>query len=347
MVPLVAPLVAPVACRALLEACGRLGFDADAILARAGLSWAALQDQETRVSATASDALWREAYTTARDPHLALHAAEAVRFGAYRVLDYLGTTGPTLGDGLRRVAAYFHLIDPRGDLGIEESNDRVALVFRSVDGTPLPRAAQEYTLAILLLRGRDATVQPWDPLAVSFTFTPPDDIGEHVRLFGIRPRFDADAAAMTVSRYAWELPTRARDPELFALLDAHARLLLDRDPAGADLVARVRLAIASELPGGRPSLAAVARRIGMSRRSLQRSLEEKTTTFAELVDAVRRERAQAFLSAPDVSLAEVSWLLGFSEQSAFTRAFKRWTGRSPTELRRATEQPVPGRPETL
>ncbi|OFX23387.1 MAG: hypothetical protein A2V77_00850 [Anaeromyxobacter sp. RBG_16_69_14] len=327
------PLVAPVACRALLEACGRLGLDAGAILARAGLGWDALRDPETRVPAAASDALWREAYATARDPHLALHAAEAARFGAYRVLDYLGTTGPTLGDGLRRVAAYFRLIDPRGDLRVEESGDQVGLVFSAVDGTPVPAAAQEFTLAILVLRAREVTAQPWDPLGVRFTFARPDNVGEHVRLFRVRPRFDADSAAVTFSRDAWELPARAGDPELFALLDAHARLLLDRDPAGADLVARVRLAIAVELPGVRPSLAAVARRIGTSRRSLQRSLEARKTTFGELTDAVRRERAQVFLSAGDVSLAEVSWLLGFSEQSAFARAFKRWTGRSPTEHR--------------
>jgi AraC-like DNA-binding protein len=328
------PLVAPIACRALLDACGRLGLDASAILARVGLGWDALRDPEARVPAAVSDALWCEAYAAARDPHLALHAAEGVRFDAYRVLDYLGTTGPTLGDGLRRVAAYFRLIDPRGDLRVEESSGQVGLVFSAVDGAPLPQAAQEFTLAILVSRAREAAAQPWDPLGVRFTFPHPDDMSEYVRFFRVRPRFGADSAAVILSRDAWELPARAGDPELFALLDAHARLLLDRDPSGADLVAKVRLAIAVELPGVRPSLAAVARRIGTSRRSLQRSLEARKATFEELVDAVRRERAQAFLSAGDVSLAEVSWLLGFSEQSAFARAFKRWAGRSPTEHRR-------------
>ncbi len=78
----------------------------------------------------------------------------------------------------------------------------------------------------------------------------------------------------------------------------------------------------------------MARRLGQSRRSLQRRLGEAGTTFARLVAEVRRQRAEAFLSGRDVSVAEVSWLLGFSEQSAFTRAFRRWTGRSPTEYRR-------------
>jgi AraC-like DNA-binding protein len=329
------PLVAPVACRALLEACHRLGLDAEDLVARAGLSWASLHDPEARVPAGAADALWREAYATARDAQLALHAAEAVRFGSYRILDYLGSTGPTLGDGLRRVAAYFRLIDPRGVLKVVESNDRVDLVFGSADNSALPSAAQEYTLAVLLLRAREATAEPWDPLRVGFTFPAPCDIREHVRLFRVRPCFDSRAAAITVSRRVWELPTRSRDPELFALLDAHARLLLGR-ARSTDPVAQVRRAIATELPGRNPSLAVVARRLGTSRRSLQRKLAAAATSFGDLVDAVRRERAHVFLEARDVSLAEVSWLLGFSDQSAFTRAFKRWTRRSPSEYRRTS-----------
>ena len=327
-------LVAPVACRALLEACGRLGLDGNAISKRAGLEPAALGDPEARVPAAIADALWREAYAAARDPRLALHAAEATPPGAYRVLDYLGTTGPTLGDGLRRVAAYFRLIDPRGALRVEASGGEVSLVFAAVDGTPLPPPAQEFTLATLLLRARAAAARPWSLLDLSFTFPDPHDDAEYLRVFGARPRFLAERAALTLPLEAFLLPVRAEDPELFALLDAHARLLLDRDPAGVDLALRVRAAIAGECPGVRPSLAAVARRMGTSRRSLQRLLEARRTTFERLTLEVRRERAEAFLGQEDVSLAEVSWLLGYSEPSAFTRAFKRWTGRSPIAYRR-------------
>jgi AraC-like DNA-binding protein len=337
------PLVVPVACRALLEACERLGMDAGAVAARAGLSGATLRDPDARVPATKSDALWREAFTSARDPRLALHAAEAVRFGSYRVLDYLGTTGPALGDGLRRVAAYFRLIDPRGTLHVIESERAVELVFESADGSPLPDAAQEYTLAVLLLRAREATAEPWNPLRVSFTFAPPHDIDEHVRVFRVRPRFRAAAAAIALSRDTWELPTRSPDPELFALLDAHARVLLDRAPAAEKLVERVRLVVGTELPGAPPSLSLVARRLGTSPRSLQRRLDAGATSYTELVDSVRRERAETFLLARDVSLAEVSWLVGFSDQSAFTRAFKRWTGRTPSEYRRAVARLRPRR----
>ena len=97
---------------------------------------------------------------------------------------------------------------------------------------------------------------------------------------------------------------------------------------------RTTAAITAELTGQVPSLALVARRLGLSPRSLQRRLDEAGTSFAEILDTAREERAKVFLRAGDVSIAEVSWLLGFAEQSAFTRAFRRWTGRAPTEWRR-------------
>lgn len=325
--------VLPVASRALVDACARLGVrDAD-LLGGVGLTRAQLDDPDARLSAEAADAVWQEAYARTGDPLLALHAAEVTPFGAFRVLDYLAATGADLGEGLRRVAAYFPIIDARGALRVDESPDRVALVFRSTVGAPLPPPAQEYTLAVLLMRGRHITAGGWSPLEVRFAFPRPVDAREHARVFGVPPVFGADEAALVLSRAVWELPTRSADRGLFATLDEHAHRLLARLPDADQLTSRARATIAEVLPGGEPSLAVVARRMAMSRRSLQRRLEEAGTSFAQLVDAVRRERAEAYLRAADVSIAEVSWLVGFSEQSAFARAFKRWTGRAPTEFR--------------
>jgi AraC-like DNA-binding protein len=314
--------------------------DADAVMARAGVARAEIDDPDARLSGAQADAVWREAFAVARDPQLALHAAEALPFGAYRVLDYLGTTGPTLGEGLRRVAAYFPLVDPRGVLRVEERPEGAAIVFSARAGTPLPRPAQEYTLAVLLLRARHASDPAWRPAAVELAFPRPSDVSEHARIFGVPPRFDSADAALVLPGDVWTRPTRARDAGLFAVLDDHARALLARTPSAEDdLVACVRAAIAAELTGRAPSLPSVARRLGMSARSLQRHLERERTSFAQAVDHVRRERAEAALLAPDVAIGEVSWLLGFSDQSAFARAFRRWTGQSPARWRRTHASP--------
>jgi AraC-like DNA-binding protein len=324
--------VLPVATRALLEACGRLGLDAAALAARAGLDRARLDDPDARIPADVADAVWREAAAASRDPALALHAAERTPYGAFRVLDFLGATGPTAGEGLTRVAAYFPLVDPRGTLAVEPGRDAVTLVLRAAAG-PVPPPAQEYTLAILAARVRHVAAAP-PALAVTFTFPRPAHAAEHARVLGVEPAFGAPEASLAIPRATWDGPTRAADPGLFAALEAHARSLLGRAAAQEDPAARVRAAIAEELNGREPALAPVARRLGTSARTLQRRLREEGTSFAAELDAVRRERAEAFLRAPDVSIAEVSWLLGFAEQSGFTRAFRRWTGVAPTDWRR-------------
>lgn len=323
--------VLPVATRALVDACGRLGLDTTVVLDRAGLTRRALDDPDARIPAEAADALWREARAATGDPALALHAAEATPFGAFRVLDYLGASGATLGEGLARVATYMPLIDPRASVQVVQEPGAVALTLQRRVG-PVPASAQEYTLAILVSRIRHTAREPLAP-SVRFTFARPAWAGEYPRVLGTEPTFEASAPAVVVQRQAWNGPTRSGSSQLFAALDLHARTLLAQAKAD-DVVGRVCAAIAASEPGTAPSLAGAARHLGVSTRTLQRQLKERGTEFSALVDEVRRARAEAFLAARDVSIAEVSWLLGFREQSAFARAFKRWTGRSPTRWRR-------------
>lgn len=329
------PTVLPVASRALVESCRRLGLGADALLRAAGIARDAFGDPDARLTGEQADALWRAAYEASRDPHLALRAAEATPFGAYRVIDYLGVTGATVGEGLRRVAAWFPLVDPRGRLRVVDEPKGVAIVFTAAGGGGLPAPAEEYTLGVIWSRARHAAASEPRLAEVRFSFARPADVREHSRAFGIEPRFGAPAAALVFRRASWDGPTRMNDPALFELLDRHARALAEGAPGTDELAPSVRTAIAADLPGREPTIAAVARRLGTSARTLQRRLAVAGTSFARLVDEVRRARAEAFLHAGDVSVAEVSWLVGFSEQSAFTRAFRRWTGTSPSEFRAA------------
>jgi AraC-like DNA-binding protein len=326
--------VLPVATRALVEACARLGLDTAALLARAGVGRALLDDPDARLPAERADAVWQEAFAASGDPALALRAAEETPFGAFRVLDYLGASGATLGEGMRRVAAYFPLVDPRASLAVEEEPGAVALAFRGL-GPVLPPQAQEYTLAILASRVRH--VAPGAALAVRFAFPRPPHAAEHARVLGVAPTFGAAVPAVALPRAAWDGPTRTADRTLFAALDGHARALLSRAAPPEGTAARAREAIAADLPGKEPSLARVARLLGASPRTLQRRLRDEGTSFAAAVDEVRRARALAYLEAGDVAMAEVSWLLGFAEQSAFARAFRRWTGEAPTRWRRARD----------
>jgi AraC-like DNA-binding protein len=100
------------------------------------------------------------------------------------------------------------------------------------------------------------------------------------------------------------------------------------------LVHRVKAGIIDSLPSGPVANEKVARELGMSVRSLQRRLAEAGTSFRDLLDTSRQEMAQSYIREPEIELVEIAFLLGFSDQSAFSRAFKRWTGNSPNEVRK-------------
>jgi AraC-like DNA-binding protein len=215
----VALTVLPVASRALVDACHRLGLETDHLLEEAGLTRAALEDPDARLLASQADALWMAAAGAGTWPSLPLQAAAATPFGAFRVLDYLDATGPTLGDGLGRVADYFPLVDPRGLLRVKAGATRVELLFTAADGGPLPPPAQEYTLAVLFHRARLAMAGELRPVEVRFAFPRPADPREHERAFGLMPRFGAPEAGLVFTRGDWERPTRMTDPGLFTVLE--------------------------------------------------------------------------------------------------------------------------------
>lgn len=335
--------VLAVASNAVLDACARLRLDRAALLRAARVEPGELADPDARLSAAKADAIWAAAAASGSDACLALHAAEAVPFGAYRVIDFLTANAPTLGDALERVVSYFPLIDPRGRIGFERSNDAVALTFESVDGQALPAPAVEYTFAALLLRTREGLGIDWRPLALELTSpVPPLEVAaELARVFGVAPRHAAVRDRMLVSASDWARANAGGDRSLFEVLDRHAAMLLAELPVpglsspGSSLTADVRAAVGAELRGGDPTLERVAGRMGMSGRTLQRRLDEQSLRFGELVDEVRSALAKAYLQDRQMALCEVAFLLGFADQSAFGRAFKRWTGITPGRWRRA------------
>lgn len=331
------PLVLTVSTRALVDACDALGMDTEALLAAAGLTRATIVDPDARIAVESMTAFWQEAYARAGDPDLALHAVEALPFGAYAVIDFLARTSTSIGAALERVSAYFPLINSAVDLPIVLGADhvRVDMVDRR-GATRLPRAYAEYTLAAVVLRTRIAAGVDYPLVRVDFAYEAPPDSGEHARIFGCPVHFGAARSGIVVARSVWDTPLERGDSGLAAVLERHAQMLLAQLPQVSDEIGRVRAMIRDELTGGDPSLGNVARKLGTSRRSLQRRLADENLSYAQVLDDVRSSMARAYLGQRELSVAEVAYLLGFSEQSSFTRAFRRWTGVSPAEFRRAS-----------
>lgn len=323
--------------RALLDACARLGLDTAEILRAARLDAATVRDPDARIPIDRVEALWQKAAELSNDPNLALHAIEVLPFGAYRVIDLLSLSAPTVGAALAKVSDYFPLINDAIRLPYVAGDRHVSFsVEAPLRPAAITPAYAEYTLAAVYLRTRAATNVSYRLDRVEFAHPRPADISEHERIFGCPVGFGSDTCRMVVAREVWDTPCAGRDPALFALLDVHARTLLDRLVTPDAIVGRVREAIEEELRGGDPRLESVARRLAMSPRTLQRRLKDHGVLFNDVLDAMRFQVAKAHLARRDTASREVAYLLGFAEQSSFNRAFKRWSGQTPAEFRRTT-----------
>jgi AraC-like DNA-binding protein len=310
----------------MIDACARLGLDTTEILKAGGLDRATLDDPDARIPLEQAQALWQKAYELSRDPNLALHAIEVLPFGAYRVIDFLASSAPTIGAALAKVADYFPIINSVVRLPYAVGTRQVTFGIEAPSRPgAITRPYAEYTLAAVFLRTRVATNQRFPLVRIEFSHQPPAAIGEHERIFECPVVFGASATRMVIARDVWETPRIGGDPVLFSVLDTHARMLLAQIPTTDDDIAgRVRAAIEKELRGGDPRLESIARQLAMSPRTL----------FNDLLDTLRFAAARSYLAQRDVAGAEVAYLLGFAEQSSFNRAFKRWSGHTPSEFRR-------------
>ena len=189
------------------------------------------------------------------------------------------------------------------------------------------------TLATVAALTRLLTDADWSPLEIKFKHRAPRNTAEHERLFGSTISFGGAANQVVFDAKTLSLPVVKADPRLCALLDRHAEALLAKYPRQDTLIDRVRSIIRNELNGGDPSLERVAGELALSPRTMQRRLREQGSSHQELLDQLRRDLAISYLREPEMALCEVAYLLGFSESSAFHRAFKRWTGMTPGEFR--------------
>lgn len=335
--------VLTVSSRAMIKACERLGLDTDALLRAVGISRQTLEDPDARLEASKVSALWAKAYELSRDPVLSLHAAEACPLGAYKVIDFMAANAATVGEAFRCSARYFPLINTAIRLPIDESGDPVTFDVVDESGPGgVSRPYAEYCLAAFLLHVRAATGVRFPVRSVTFVHRTPPDVREHERIFGCPVRFEAGHNRMSLDRQAWQARSARHHPGVLQVLTEHADLLCEKLPRGPDLVERTRRAIGERLRGGDSSLESVARELGMSPRSLQRHLREIGYSYNALADEVRMATARLYLEQPDIAIAEVAYLLGFSDQSTFNRAFKRWTGSTPARSRSPLRGPAAG-----
>jgi AraC-like DNA-binding protein len=266
------------------------------------------------------------------DDNLGLHIAEQAELGSFDVHFYAMVASPTLGAAFERVCRYQRLIHETSQVRLERSHDRAVLSHRLSAGLAAPRQTAELLLAAWVRAGRVATGTSWNPMQVRFAHRAPRDSREHERFFGAPVRFATGENALILPAALLDLPCRRTDPSLLSLLDRYAADRLGGERA-ATFADRARAALSEELQAGDVTAHRLAARLKVSVRTLHRCLAAEGTSYRRLLDRLRLDIAERHLMDDRMSVGEVAFLVGFSELSAFDRAFKRWTGRTPVTFR--------------
>lgn len=253
------------------------------------------------------------------------------------LLSYLVFNAPTLGHGLANAERYLRLVRASALTRLMVEGERVHLVIDNDD--PLihrNRQHAEFVAATAIGALRIATGTSLAPLRVRFQHERREDVGRVAEILGARTRFGCERFELILARGMLDLPLVERDGTLVAILERHAAMLLgERRRERASMRHRVERAVLGGLQRGAPAIETVAAALGLSARTLARRLADEGCHYREVVDALRLALAESYLADRALSLAEIAFLLGYADQSAFTTAFKRWTGTTPRERRTA------------
>jgi AraC-like DNA-binding protein len=193
--------------------------------------------------------------------------------------------------------------------------------------------ASSFALTVRRLAGRSV-----DPTEAWFSHPSPENTDEHELIFNCPVSFDRPRTTLLYDTAVFDLPVVMPDRGLRETLVTYLDESLKRLREPETFSAQVFHILGSLLPGTPPSLARVAQRMGVSPRTIQGRLMEEGTSFRELADGIRRELSLQYLKNAEYSINDVAFLLGYAEQSAFTRAFRRWTGTSPGAYRDGREK---------
>jgi AraC-like DNA-binding protein len=274
-----------------------------------------------------------ERVTADGDDGLPFRYAEALHPDDLGALGLALKTAPTVEGALRRLVRYVLVLSDTLEYELVDRDGRRLLVLA---GRPHHRRgaaiANECALAAVVSVLRQIVGTALAPDEVMFSHGGHSDGGAHREFFGCTVSFQAPLDAIDLGGDVLSCPTLLGDEGLSTYLLAQLDDLTAQ-VSQRSLVASVRGAIADQLPEGQPSKSQVARRLGMSERTLHRRLAEVGESFQDLATRTRHEAAESLLRSGDQSLAEVAFLTGFSDQTAFTRAFKRWSGTTPAAFR--------------
>ncbi len=310
------------------------GLPRGEMLAAAGLPADVAFGAEKRVSIGCTMSLWEFLMRRLDDPAVPIHIARTCRIDDYHAYGFAVMTSGNIREALQRTVKYSKVFTSSGAWHIEERGELASATWRR--DLPLTlghRVANENTLAEFVQSFRQVTRSDFCPMRVCFRHPAPSSIEEHLEYFGAPLAFNGASDSLFFPRHWLDAELTGTDPALAAFFERYLDQRLGDDEPPPGWTARVREAVLRDPASGPPSADQIARRLGLGKRTLRRYLEAEGTNYRGIVSAARQEFAERLLHQPGMSVADIAFMLGYSDAGAFSRAFSRWAGVSPRDYR--------------
>ncbi|AXI48511.1 AraC family transcriptional regulator [Sulfitobacter sp. SK012] len=320
--------------RKMVDAAGP-GIDNRALLGLAGLDYDAPWDPKVMIHDTVYYDVLEGINQQTDVTELPLRGGASMRCDDYGALGLAWKAAPTLMGSYSRVERYARLWTNVVEYELRQTDHGTLFILHRSGPRRLGmRLSNEANLASAVSLSRQVCPVPFAPDEVHFRHAPPATLQYHEAYFDCPVHFNSDFDALLVSSEALSQTNILGDEGITRFLLSHLDVELDKIGKSETLEGKTKDAIARSLSEGPPRMTNIARGLGMSARSFHRRLSEHGLSFQSLTVATRRELAEGLLRDARYSLAEVAFLTGFSEQSSFTRAFKRWVGYTPASFRK-------------
>jgi len=323
--------------RTLARAIDSYGYSSEEIFNKNGIQMEDVKSRDVRIPNIPLQGVWHDAVEITGDDALGITFAELFRLGSLHGFGFTWAASNNLLDAFYRLVRYFRVISSIGEIVINAENHSegadVELWFKlPMPGNLAVSASLDAALALFLQLCRHAKETPFKPKSVEFQRSRPQNIERFESFFSCPLSFNCPEYKIIFKRYDLEQELIIANPELARANDQIVEDYLKRFDLN-NMASQVSAQIIEALPSGQPTQSDIADRMHMSTRTMQRKLLLEGTSFSELIDNARLTLAQRYLSQPWRSIGEISYLLGYTEPSNFTRSFKRSTNQTPQEYR--------------
>lgn len=310
------------------------GINKEEALKSANINPSALESPDNRLSAAEVDRIMQGAVGLTNNENIGLCQGELLSKGFSSILGYILMNCGTLGEATEKYRQYEKIVDETSITDLKMEDGFVVLSTTTIDKMLAKnRQFSDFKIAgtlsyIKLLTGEWIVLKE-----VYFTHRKPKDTSEYQRIFQCPVFFEKSTNALVFDYESLNLPIIEPSKELLSLFEKNAQETLNAFESNETYTKKVTGIILKEMKGDIPSIHTVAQKLAMSVRNLQIYLKSEGASYIRLVNEIRRDMAVSYLKEKNVSIGEIAYILGFSETSAFHRAFKKWTGITPREFR--------------